>query len=159
LEKKRVADLIDVERDLLSHGVTAIYAGVGAGKNSFVEGYHDGDVDYEGLSEKYKVLLITSRKAKVLETKANTDNFLTDLRRFPNIDFEEIERINQSIVCTNAHIQRIIEHEYTHIGTVLCLQRISAGCFPFPVPVLHQNAVLADGDSLFCKIHIIPCQR
>jgi len=45
LEKKRVAKLIDVERDLLSHGVTAIYAGVGAGKNSLVEGYHDEEED------------------------------------------------------------------------------------------------------------------
>lgn len=115
MAEKRVSDLIDVGRDLLPYGVTAIYAGVGAGKNSFVEGYHKDAVDYIGLSEKYKVLLITSRKAKVLETKANTDNFLSDLRRFPNISFEEIEKINQSIVCTNAHVQRIIEHEYSNM--------------------------------------------
>ena len=46
LEKKRVSDLIVMERDLLPYGVTAIYAGVGAGKNSFVEGYHKDDGDY-----------------------------------------------------------------------------------------------------------------
>lgn len=115
LQNKRVADLIDIEKDLLSHGVTAIYAGVGAGKNTFVEGYHQDGVDYPGLSEKYKVLLITSRKAKVLETKANTDNFLSDLRKFPNISAEEIQKIDKSIVCTNAHIQRIIEHEYSNM--------------------------------------------
>jgi len=115
LEKKRVSDLIVAERDLLPYGVTAIYAGVGAGKNTFVEGYHKEDGDYIGLSEKYKVLLITSRKAKVLETKANTDNFLSDLRQFPNISAEEIQKIDKSIVCTNAHIQRIIEHEYSNM--------------------------------------------
>ena len=114
MREKRVTDLIDVERDILPYGVTAIYAGVGAGKNTFVEGYHEDDGDYVGLSEKYKVLLITSRKAKVLETKAKTENFLSDLRRLPNIDFEEIDKINQSIICTNAHVQRIIEHEYSN---------------------------------------------
>jgi len=114
---------------------------------------------YDGLSEKYKVLLITFRKAKVLETKANTDNFLTDLRRFPNIDFEEIEKINQSIACTNAHIQMIIEHEYTHIGTVLCTQRISSGYFTILIPVRDENTVFPDGDCLSHKIHIFPCQR
>ena len=74
-DEKFVSDFVTID-DVCSCGVTAIWSGVGSGKNGFIEGVHeeiknnDGtttNINVVGLAEKYRVLLITSRKAKVTE--------------------------------------------------------------------------------------------
>jgi hypothetical protein len=65
---KYVSDFVKIE-DVCSCGISAIWSGVGSGKNGFIEGMHEeitnGDgtttrIDVDGLAEKYRVLLITS---------------------------------------------------------------------------------------------------
>ena len=89
---KFVSDFVTIE-NVYSCGVSAIWSGVGSGKNGFIEGVHeeitnkDGTttrIDVIGLAEKYRVLLITSRKSKVTETekrhKKDFYPYLTDIR-------------------------------------------------------------------------------
>lgn len=110
-ERKRLTSLVDIEKDILPYGVTAIYAGMGAGKNSIIEGYHKDGVDYVGLAEKYRVLLITSRKSKVTETVSNHESFIEDIR---NIDTPKWDEYNsKSVVCTNAHIEKRISDSWS----------------------------------------------
>ena len=62
IEKPYLSDVIDYDRDIAPHRVIEIVAGVGAGKNHWVE---------EILMKQHRVLLITSRKAKVDEKSSN----------------------------------------------------------------------------------------
>lgn len=107
----RLTDLIDIDRDIAPNGVTAIYAGVGAGKNSIVEGYHTDTVDYRGLSERKRVLLITSRKAKVNETISRNVFLLPDIRMADTIKWDLFE--DKSVICTNANIQKRIQYDWS----------------------------------------------
>lgn len=122
--KKYISELLDIEKDIMPYGITAIWSGVGSGKNGFIEGIHkditreDGTIeriDFCGLAEKYRVLLITSRKAKVRETEKrhekDIDSYLTDVRLIDDINFDEYE--NKSVVCTSAHIKKRIENDYS----------------------------------------------
>ena len=120
---KFVSDFVTVD-DVYSCGVSAIWSGIGSGKNGFIEGVHeeitneDGTttrIDVDGLAEKYRVLLITSRKAKVTETEArhaeDLSPYLTDIRHIDDVNFDEYD--NKSLVCTTAHIKRRIERDYS----------------------------------------------
>lgn len=112
--KKYVSQLIDIERDIMPHGITAIWSGVGSGKNGFIEGIHrevikeDGTserMDFRGLAERYRVLLITSRKAKVTETEKRHEkdlgSYLTDVRLIDDVNFDEYENKKRSVYhCT-----------------------------------------------------------
>ena len=122
-EDKFVSDFVTID-DVCSRGVTAIWSGVGSGKNGFIEGVHeeitneDGTttrIDVDGLAEKYRVLLITSRKAKVTETEErhakDLSNYLTDIRHIDDVNFDEYD--NKSLVCTTAHMKRRIERDYS----------------------------------------------
>ena len=122
-EDKFVSDFVTID-DVCSRGVTAIWSGVGSGKNGFIEGLHeeitneDGaitKIDVVGLAEKYRVLLITSRKAKVTETEErhakDLSNYLTDIRHIDDVNFDEYD--SKSLVCTTAHIKRRIERDYS----------------------------------------------
>ena len=67
--ERKVLDVIDVGADLAPYGFSAIYSGVGTGKNTFIEGLLTEDGTFKGgLSSCHRVLLVTSRKAKVEET-------------------------------------------------------------------------------------------
>lgn len=120
---KYVSDFVTID-DICSCGVSAIWSGVGSGKNGFIEGVHeeitneDGTttrIDVDGLAEKYRVLLITSRKAKVTETEErhaeDLSPYLTDIRHIDDVNFDEYD--NKSLVCTTAHIKRRIEKDYS----------------------------------------------
>ena len=120
---KFVSDFVTIE-DVCSCGVSAIWSGVGSGKNGFIEGVHekttneDGTmvrIDVDGLAEKYRVLIITSRKAKVTETEErhakDLSPYLTDIRHIDDVNFDEYD--NKSLVCTTAHIRTIIEKDYS----------------------------------------------
>ncbi len=122
--RKRVSELLNFERDIEPNGVTAIWAGVGSGKNTFIEGLHktivhdDGTeerIDVKGIAENHRVLLITSRTAKVTETESRHAEdylpYLTDIRDLDNWDLDEYD--NKSYVCTSAHIKERIIKDYS----------------------------------------------
>jgi hypothetical protein len=108
--RKRLTDYIDIERDILPNNVTAIYAGTNAGKTTLIEGYHDGNVDFFGLAEKYKVLFITSRRQKVKQTCCHQESFLRHLEEAGAIIYWD--NCNKNVVCTNAHIHQYISQHY-----------------------------------------------
>ena len=65
-EKKYLADVINYNRDIEPYQIIQLYAGVGSGKNTFIEKLIKGEI--ENSPKGLKVLLITSRRAKVDET-------------------------------------------------------------------------------------------
>lgn len=120
---KYVSDFVKIQ-DVCSNGITAIWSGVGSGKNGFIEGVHSNEVkkdgtvekiDIYGLCEYYRVLLITSRKAKVSETKIkhakDISPFLSDVRHIDDVNFDDYD--NKSLVCTTAHIKSRIQKDYS----------------------------------------------
>lgn len=107
--KKRVADLIDIEKDIRPYDVIAIYAGVGSGKNSFIEGYGH----QLGLAEKSRVLLITSRRAKVDQTKKQDEETKNNFIQYIDTDnWDSNKSTAKSVVCTNAHIEKKIKETF-----------------------------------------------
>lgn len=108
----KVSNVIDVARDLSPFGFSAIYSGVGTGKNSFIEGLLTEDGTFKGgLSSSHKVLLVTSRKAKVEETFKRhgngIKNFVKQIYDKEDIAFpQEIEDQGKSVVCTNSHFAK-----------------------------------------------------
>lgn len=70
-ERKYLADVIDYKRDIDPYHIIQVYSGVGSGKNTFVEKLIMGEI--EGAPKGQKILLITSRRAKVDETIAYYD--------------------------------------------------------------------------------------
>lgn len=66
---KYVSQVLNYERDIKPYRFIKIFAGVGSGKNTFIENFITG----ENNTPKNTVLLITSRRAKVDETITSTD--------------------------------------------------------------------------------------
>lgn len=75
--KPYLSNAIDFARDIAPYRWISIWAGVGAGKNSFAEKLISG-CPREGIP-KMTVLIITSRRAKVLETLSNASREITDI--------------------------------------------------------------------------------
>lgn len=121
-QDKYVSDFMKID-DICTSGVNAIWSGVGSGKNAFIEGIHEEIIDENGrrkinivgLADKYRVLLITSRKAKVTETEKrhakDLSPYLTDIRYIDDANFDEYD--SKSLICTTAHIKRRIERDYS----------------------------------------------
>ena len=65
-EKVYLSHVIDFKRDIEPYTVTEIIAGVGTGKNQFIKELIEGKI--ANCPENLKVLLVTSRKAKVKES-------------------------------------------------------------------------------------------
>lgn len=108
-EKTYLSNVINYDRDIAPHRVIEIIAGVGAGKNHWVE---------EILMKQHRVLLITSRKAKVAETRARTGydktiswRTIEDLEIAAKIGFDKQSFDN--IICNNAHIEYYLKNIYT----------------------------------------------
>lgn len=114
INTKRLTDFIDIDRDFVedNSGIFAIYAGTGAGKTSLIEGYHDENTDFEGLAERFKILLITSRKAKVKETTKYKEVFLDTLYDYDISHIIHNSKKNYSIVGTNAHLHTYIQKNF-----------------------------------------------
>ena len=92
--ERKVLDVIDVGADLAPYGFSAIYSGVGTGKNTFIEGLLTEDGTFKGgLSSRHRVLLVTSRKAKVEETFKRHGNGIKNFT-------------NKHIITTLLHIER-----------------------------------------------------
>ena len=66
LDKQLLSAVINYETDIAPYPLTMIYAGLGSGKNTFAGHLMNGNAEH-GIPKK-TVLLITSRKAKVVET-------------------------------------------------------------------------------------------
>ena len=129
-EKKTVSMVLNYATDIASHNLTYLWAGVGAGKNYFVENMIGGRHGYPQLT----VLLITSRKSKVTETLRKFDGTTSqkmtnggnvidlyakhgyipdEFCKFIRTDDGEIyEIIQQSTVCTNAYIEGYLRYVY-----------------------------------------------
>ena len=75
-----------------------------------IEGYHDGEVHCEGLAERFKILLATSRVAKAIETATNNGLFLRNLQDIGAVIYNE--KCNYSVVGTYAHVHNYIKMHY-----------------------------------------------
>jgi len=72
-EKPYLSEIIDYDRDIAPYQFIKIYAGVGSGKNYFVDHLVKGDVFRHAdgsLVAKQNILLVTSRRAKADEQRA-----------------------------------------------------------------------------------------
>lgn len=65
-EKPILSEVIDYDREIAPYPLSMIYSGIGSGKNTFAGHLMNGHKEYN--IPKKTVLLITSRKAKVVET-------------------------------------------------------------------------------------------
>ena len=104
----RFTDVVDWEKHIEPYRLIQFVAGVGAGKNYWVE---------NTLMNDMKVLLITSRKAKVKET-GDRKNISTklDLNELENRNlgmlFEDEEKKYNNCVCNNSHIETYWKYHY-----------------------------------------------
>ena len=71
MERPRLPEVIDYEREIAPYTLTMIYAGLGSGKNTLAGYLMNGNEEYN--LPKLNVLLITSRKAKVVETLSDKE--------------------------------------------------------------------------------------
>ena len=71
MERPRLPEVIDYEREIAPYTLTMIYAGLGSGKNTLAGYLMNGNEEYN--LPKLNVLLITSRKAKEVETLSDKE--------------------------------------------------------------------------------------
>lgn len=130
-EKKNVTDALFYPDDIAPYQCIHLWAGVGAGKNRFVENIMNGNAA-ENIP-KLTVLLISSRKSKIAETLNATQldvcNHMTNSSnrnyiksKFPQklknytrtvlVDGILYEIIQRSVVCTNAYIEKYHKNYY-----------------------------------------------
>ena len=131
-EKPRLSEVLDFESEIAPYPLTMIYAGLGSGKNTFAGFLMNGNKEYN--LPKLNVLLITSRKAKVVETLSDKEldigsgmsdkkNLKEILKGHPlglDVYRREIENdprgwgsiIQRSTACTNAFIEKY--HQYVY---------------------------------------------
>ena len=112
LPEKYLSDVIDLEQDILPYRIVHIIAGVGAGKNHWVN--QIANTKRKGDANRYSVLLITSRKAT-----ANAQASKMKAKRW--IDLDAVMQIDQGIgiqrgdrkfVVTNAGIEYFVKNKY-----------------------------------------------
>lgn len=132
-EKPYLSDAIVYDEEIAPHRFIALYAGVGSGKNTFINKIINGDP--EKNIPKKTVLLITSRKSKVNELLSDDDiTAVGKVGRWGNLHKElseaddrsqyraHLRRIRdfygdhyvyqQSVVCTNAFIEKYFQYCY-----------------------------------------------
>jgi len=137
-EKPYLSEVIDYERDIDPYGFIQIYAGVGSGKNYFINELIKGYTGIRADGSTYtvapkSVLLITSRRAKVDELlnekdmslgsyvlewengcpMDNIDEYFDSVRKLPVLDSWGNAEIHQrSIACTNAAIEKFLQKHH-----------------------------------------------
>ena len=118
--KLHLSDVIDYEKDIKPFQFVEIHAGPGAGKNTFIEALAKGE--FPG-APKMRVLLITSRRAKVDETFAAYED--TDISLFQ-------ERIGKAwdILDENGN------YTLASIGNTVCTSAFIAA---YMKNVFHEN--------------------
>ena len=130
-KKPRLSDAIFFPTDIAPHPFVCIWADVGSGKNTFIEKMIAGCPD-ESIP-RLTVLLITSRKAKVIETlhkyPNNVFGKLCDESNYGDIICEaplplgsyqheitvddwELTLTQCSVICTNAAIEKYLQYRH-----------------------------------------------
>lgn len=128
-EKPYLSDVIDFSRDIKPYPFICLWAGVGAGKNTLIENIINGCPE-KGIPPQI-VLLISSRKSKIIETlneeSLDISNHFTNVGNVEDIllnapyplqhyrhlvddDGFKKEIYQRSLVCTNAAIEAY--HQY-----------------------------------------------
>jgi len=107
-ERLWLSDAIHYEQDISPYNIVEVISGVGSGKNHWVE---------KVLMKQYHVLLITSRKAKVEETRTRTgyDRNLTarTIRRLQEGQYDGFADASEcNIICNNSHIEAYLKYLY-----------------------------------------------
>ncbi len=135
-----VSDVLNYKEHIEPYRLIKIFAGVGSGKNTFIESFIKGDKEPE-IPQK-TVLLITSRRAKVDETISKMDIETKEalkkwekIHRVISYDNEKYENNNQykiipsidkktkyvveqkSVACTNAFIEYYFKNIYSPSDT------------------------------------------
>lgn len=104
---KRLSEVIDFETHIAPYRIVEIVSGVGSGKNYWVENV---------LMPQMRVLLLTSRKAKVLETKSRLgiSNCLNLSKRAQDACeyFFSLDRKDGSCICSNGQIEYYMKNRY-----------------------------------------------
>ena len=104
---KRLSEVIEYEKHIKPYRIIEFVSGVGSGKNYWVENV---------LMEQMRVLLITSRKAKVEEAKSRTgiNNCLNISQREKNAleYFLSENKKDGSCICSNWQIEYYMNHQY-----------------------------------------------
>ena len=107
MAKERLANVINYQEHIAPYRVIEIVSGIGSGKNYWVENV---------LMEQMRVLLITSRKAKVQETMSRTG-----IGKCLNLSVREQDAVNYlwsddkrqgSCICNNWQIEYYMKHKY-----------------------------------------------
>lgn len=141
LGDKRLSDTVSYIDDIQPHKLSLLYAGVGSGKNFFVNSLIKGRTDkrHDGTKaqlEPMTVLVITSRRSKVDELLTEDDlpadgkvGLWDDYHMTYDEEFEKVEItgkyirlenewglpctvFQRSVVCTNAFIEKYMQYRY-----------------------------------------------
>lgn len=137
---KRVKDVIDYERDIKGRGLVKLRAGVGAGKNSWVE----------ELPKQYpqiQILLVTSRKnvATAQAYRLETDDKIHLSQLIDVEDKDILPNITANlIICNYAYLARFIEGTYDEGDPRTHLWNKFDVIFIDEAHALCQDAVFAD---------------
>ena len=107
-------DIIDYQRDIAPFRFVEIHAGPGAGKNTFIESLAKGDFPN---APKMRVLLITSRRAKVDETFA----------AYENPDSTDLELFQKRVGIAWDMINERGDHILATVGNTVCTSAFIAG--------------------------------
>ena len=107
MKEKRLSEVIDYDVHIKPYRIIDIVSGFGSGKNHWVENV---------LMNQMRVLLVTSRKAKVEETKSRTglNNCLNLSKREKDaLDYYLTEdRKDGSCICSNWQIEYYMNKRY-----------------------------------------------
>lgn len=147
IPQKRVSEVLDWERDIEPYRLIEITAGMGSGKNYWVE--NDLMMKPQGKEQEYKrVLLITSRKSKVKETVNRTG--LVKAINLSQLEPKKIDELWGDIkkrqgccVCNNWHIEYYVKNIFRHEDESTHLWKY------FDVIVVDEAHSLA-ADATFC---------
>ena len=110
-----ISNLIDIKKQIEPYQLTMIHSGVGSGKNTFITGWYDEDNKNQvnGLAkEGCRVLLITSRRAKVVETIKDDKEDSSLFIEYKDEEDFGVEAGLKSIICTNALIENKIKNSF-----------------------------------------------
>ena len=112
MTKKRITELIDINKDLIksNESVIAIYGGTSAGKTTLIEGCHNNDIDFKGLVDMCRVDICTSRKPKVNESLKKNDEFLSHMNELGAAI--TCKGFSFNVIHTNAHIHKYLQEHY-----------------------------------------------
>ncbi len=113
-KKKHLMDVIDYQKDIAPYRFIEIYSGVGSGKNHLIESFAQGIVP---KAPKMRVLLVTSRKAKVDET----------FKKYEHQDKESLDLFKDRIGKAWETVDQNGDHTLWTLGNTICSTAFLAG--------------------------------